>query len=325
MNKENTRKPRTGMLPGLASLTAIMLLSCAEAEIHFRPEPEQLGFVSIYPDRSEHALPAMRYYFYSIDDGVEPLYSDCDGVGNFEGQLPAGTYRVLAVNAVAGGIEFRGMDSHHTATAYDTYLNGYAAAPTRTRAVTGSQPVYTTVMQTLEVNAGDTLYHTPAPVLLTHTVTFTFTVSGDFEGEVSNFNGALYGVYPSIRLFDGTTSEDDLVQCPNVYADFVAARANAESDLVWQVNMNLFGIHNPRYGDVYTSVMHLNVTIGQKQYTFDIDITQSITEILEYNLGVIPLEIPLEIEIALVENTLTGIVKPWKPDGSGTGEMPLEN
>lgn len=309
-----------------------LLASCTKADIHQRPEKADVGYVEIHP-KDAHTLPAAEYYFYNVSNPqAEHIVRAGNEEGNFEGVLPVGTYHVLAVNTGASGARFQGMEHYSTATVYDTYLNGYNPT-TRTGATSradndflGCESIYSTILEDIEVNAKDSLRHTPTPRKLTYTVTlnFKFIFVGETQGEISAFSGALYGIYPSVQLFDGTTTYADLQQCPRVHAGFVAEQTAGGNGLNWQVNLNLFGLYKAKNGEEHTNNMDLTVTINGKEYTFTVDLTENITNILEYTGGVIPLDIPLEVELSYNQDlSVTANVKPWVPSGSGTGNVPV--
>jgi len=304
-------------------LAALLLTACTKADIHYPLQSATDGYVIIEPDQRTLSIPAQSYHFYNMDGATPPEVLVCDGQGNFRGKLLVGTYLVLASNTGAGYTDFRGMDSYETAVVYDTSLNGYTL-PSRSisEAVMGCDSVYSIRVEVLDVTAGDTVWHTPVPECLTKSVTLTFTITGNIRNQITSLTGTLYGIYPSAHLYYCSTPDEDIAQSPGVHINFTTTAADDDKPYIRKTcRFNLFGLCNPNGGDTYTNLMPLTVTVNNTEYDFEIDLTDNLTEILKHYNGVIPLEIPLNIELNLNDMQITAEVKSW--DNSGDSEVPV--
>lgn len=298
---------------------SIVNSSCTQGDLLFRGET-LTGQVEIYPDMSTHTLPKQKYYFYNTA-GISPCtVSACDGLGNFIGKLPAGTYCVIASNAKAQGVEYQGMDNYETAMAYATNLS-------TTRTETRDQKmdnVYRVVMEKLNVSTTQTTSHTPKPSLLTRTVKLNFTMDSELMAKVTNLSGTLQGVYPSVQLYTGKTIESEIARSPELYTPYTGVREGNH----WVVVINLFGLCDPHGEYPYQNITTLELEMEGKTTTVDVDLSNGLSSVLEEYNGDLPIEVPVQInvELELVNMTVTGIVESWSYE-SNTGTevvVPIE-
>lgn len=297
-------------------LAALLLTSCAEAVIYYPGNtvepPATEGYVRIYPDNSVHTGCALTYHFYNTNTNIEYIVSTCDGVGNFEGTLPIGIYRVIATNTSAANVTFSGMEGHETAAVTA------AVQPTRSSTLL-AQPdnIYSTTIGDLVVSPADTVYYKPTPVLLTHTLNLVFTLMDDLEINMEALSGTLYGVYPSVYLY----SCEPLLEGvdPGSQAITFEAHTTGKESLA---SLRLFGLYDPAYGETYTSVMDLVlVTSDGIRHTFEVDLTETLSEIVaEYGYE-LPIELSLPIEIRQTEIGIDAKVNDWFEGG----DTELEN
>ena len=293
----------------------LLLTACTRADIHY-PVVDVEGYVSIYPDRNEHDVPAQLYHFYPTD--ADYRTSACDGIGNYEGMLPVGTYQVIASNTSVAGTSFKGMDKFETATVYANPLN---KTRNSTEIVGGDMllgDVYSIPLQNMVVVAGDTIYREPDPILLTHTVTLTFNLDNNLGDMVSGLSGALYGVYPSVHLATCTTLPEEILRSPNVRVGYTAIQNNRTS---WMATLHVFGICDPAYGQNYMNKMPITLMMNGIPEVVNIDLTNNLSKIIKEYGGKIPANLKLNIELRWNGIEVIGTVKPWQGGGTGSGEI----
>jgi len=299
----------------------LYLPSCTQAEFVLREDNTIQGPVKIYPDMSDHTLPAVQYHFYHINDVIACITRECDGKGNFEGTLPVGTYRVIATNINAGNVDFSEMGSHRSAKATLSELSsaravGFSRAADFSRAAQTvlAQPgkVYSTIIEELSVTAYGDERHTPSPALLTRQVTLSFTLLDGLEEEVATISGTLNGVYPSVQLYSCQYSTESSVQSPTMAVQF---QTTAE-DNVHRARVSLFGLCNPSYGTVYSSVLQLQLDMNDGNTdTTNFDLTNSLSAIIEQNAGTIPIQLQLLIELRKTDVGIEVGVVEWVEGG----------
>ena len=309
----------------LTGIALLLIVSCTQADIHYRQQVERHGYVIIRPDNSVHTLGANLYHFYHTD-GVTPCFTEnCDGKGNFEGELPAGTYHVLATNTNAVGVKFRGMDNYETAMVTLEDINSrpmsrLALVPSiedwRMRGIV--DPVFSTVLSNLTVVADESAEYIPSPVCLTKTVSIAFHLDDALRERASALSGLLRGVYPSVNLYTQCPSESSVATAPETFLHF---KAQKQEDLDWTAQLHLFGLCDPQHGDAYTNTMDITLQTRNGDLRTTVDLTEILSNIIDQNEGTIPIEIPLEIELIIDGMELKGTVKPWKE--GGTGETPV--
>ena len=299
----------------LVWVALLCLPACTQAEFTLREDNTIQGPVKIYPDMSDYTLPAVHYYFYHINDVVACITRECDGKGNFEGTLPVGTYRVIATNIDAGNVEFSDMGSHRSAKAtlseFTPSRSGHFSRATQTVL---AQPgkVYSTIIDELKVTAYGEERHTPSPALLTRQVTLSFTLMDGLEEEVSTISGTLNGVYPSVQLYSCQHSTESAVQSPTMAVLF---QTTAE-DNIHRARVSLFGLCNPSYGTVYSSVLQLQLDMNDGSTdTTTFDLTDSLSAIIEQNAGTIPIQLQLLIELRKTDVGIEVGVVEWIEGG----------
>lgn len=305
----------------LALMIAILFLltGCTRAVITETPTE---GKVMIRPDMSVYKLPAMRYYFYNTDNtGTAQIFTG-DDEGNFEGSLPVGIYQVIAGNAEVTGAVYRDMNNHETAAVYAMDVTAYPMTkhqPIRNTSVLDK--IYTVVLKDMEVTADENILLTPRPSLLTRTLILSFKLDSRLQNRVTGLTGALYGVYPSVHLFSGLTNEEDIKQSPELAVEYMATPNNDNTSL-WQASINLFGLADPEYGNNYQNQMTVSLTLPEETIRIGVDLTHTLSKIMELFGGILPVNIPLEIDIELEWNGIEviGTVQPWEYGGTGEWE-----
>lgn len=313
--------------------SVFLMVSCTEVGVIRCPqEPESGGYVQIYPDQETYSLPALAYYFYDMNDPTICLTYPCDGKGNFEGRIPAGTYRVIAVNPEVANVKFTGMDGYATAMATATKLAPgtqldavKAGQGTRTsqamtfsgsvaewgEALVGPGDVYLVNLGDFEVSESDITCHNPIPQLLTRRVRVRFLLGANLLQQVSGIEGSLCGVYPSVRLFGGEPCLDGVVDISTSTVSFEAAYQQE-----WFALVNVFGLCDPVYGETYTSTLDLTLTFEDgRKASGQVDLTNQLSDVIGQTEGVIPVTLSLELEIEVDKAEITVNIRPWESGG----------
>ncbi|NDV84356.1 DUF5119 domain-containing protein [Bacteroides sp. 51] len=293
---------------GIRLLFCFMLISCTEGSVVYCPASGS-GHLSIYPDQSTYTLPSMRYYFYDMSEYSAPLVYPCDGNGNFEGDLPAGIYRVIAVNPDAEYVSFSGMDRETTA-----WVTADLAFEASRISVLLAQPgkVYAFNLGAFILSSGDELSFEPVPELLLRRVRIRMELSESLRGHVVGIDGVLCGVYPSVRLFG---FEPVIADLSDIAGSQVRFRATAE-DARWVAYLDVFGLCDPDYGRVYENLLDLVLTLNDgRQANVQADLTGQLSDIIKQSGGTIPLTLSLELTIEADEADFSVSILPWDPDG----------
>lgn len=289
------------MLP--AAVWMLVQGSCAEKPLDVRPTE---GRVVIHASWNSSTLPpttGLRFYFYP-QNGDSVLSYDASPTG-FEGDLPAGTYRVIACSTDAGGAVYQNMESYSTASVT-------AVAATQSRAVNYyAQPsgVYVLQISDLTVPLQDVVETSSVPDTLSRSMNLSFLLLG---GEsLSSLNGLLRGIQPSVRLATRQAWGETGVTA------FTASVSGNEAT----VGIGMLGLLDPLGSVPYRNLMDLTLTLkdGSVQTT-QVDLTQFLSEALQQNGGSVPVELPVEVELRLIDAQLVASVKPWN-HGSGEGSV----
>lgn len=290
-------------------LALLLTASCTKVEINGRSTQ---GSASLTLDWGAYHAPAgMRLYFYkeasqtrageTVDNGT--VVRDVPASG-FVGSLPVGTYQLLGVNTDATGIELRGMEHYETAT---------AALP----ADAWAGMLYSFATEKLDINNKTDTKLTLDPQLLVRQLRLLFYVDG---AGVSSLTGSLCGLYPSVLLSTGKPSASSVLAAANTRRSFTATLSGEEG----MAELNLFGMLDPENGSRYTNVLTLNVTpTGGTQQTLAVDLSKTLTEILNKNSGELPVDVPVEIGIQITVEAnarLSARVTDWR-QGNGEGDV----
>jgi len=273
------------------------------------------GVLMIYPDQSDHPLPALQYHFYNMDGSTAYLCLSCDGNGNFSGMIPAGTYRLVATNTDAKGVQFVDMSSHESAFVTSGVLTRSGSEYTLL-----NQPdnIYSVTLEDFTVNQGDTLSYFPESVLLTKNIRLSFTLQGNLVQQVTDINGVLHGVYSAVHLYSCTPTEEGVVNSPYYAVNFNTAQDATQ----WLASVNVFGLCDPEYGEVYRNTLTLQLTMeDESSISLEVELTDKLSDVIKENQGVIPVELSLEVSIDTTETGLSATVKDWKPGGESKPEV----
>jgi hypothetical protein len=290
----------------------LLLFACTKAVLLY---PGGTGTVQIYPDTTVYTLPRLEYRFYAADT---VLIRPDDGRSNFEGDLPAGLYHVLAVNAgdsIAAGVTFTGMDSYETAAV--------TVQPDRTGDATQLSMVnsglYSVPVRDLEVTVFEDTRREPAPVPLTKQLVFFFTLSGGLETEVTSLTGVLPGVYSSVYLSDSRPTPQSMTQSLTAATRFELRSQGAERS----VSVGLLGLRSPVDEPIYTCNLALTLTLSNgNREEITVDLTEALSDIITGNPGILPPQASIYIRLAWTEmGGVGGSVEDWKIGNEETVEL----
>ena len=282
----------------------ILLLSCTENKDLQQREvsPEvTTGRVIVTPQWGTGLQPeALRYVFYPAGNASGQAVGLDGTVAGCEGDMPAGTYRVLAYNTGVAGVRFAGLDSYGTAAVE------LIATATRTDGLTlvgePSQVYAATVAGELTVVAGQQTESSVPVRSLMHTLVFNFTIGNGFP--LNRLGSTLCGVYPSVLLATGEPTQAALQAAPGVAIRFAPEFQSATGATA---EVCVPGLLDPRGGTVYNNVLALDMTTtDDEHYTSTVDLNSALTEILADNGGTLPVEVPVEMDIR-VERTAVGL------------------
>lgn len=277
--------------------------SCAEKPLDVRPTE---GRVVIHASWNSSTLPpttGLRFYFYP-QNGEGVLSYDAGPTG-FEGDLPAGSYRVIACSTDASGAVYQNMGSYSTASVT-------AASGAESRAVNYyAQPsgVYVLHISDLTVPLQDVVETSSVPDTLSRSMNLSFLLLG---GEsLSSLSGLIRGIQPSVFMATGQAWGETGVTTftASVWGNQAAAA------------IGMMGLLDPLGSVPYRNLMDLTLTLNDGSVqTTQVDLTQFLSDALEHNGGNIPVELPVEVELRLIDAQLVASVKPWN-DGSGEGSV----
>jgi hypothetical protein len=244
-------------------------------------------------------LPKIEYRFYNEDTC---FVHESDDEGNFEGHLRQGDYRVLATNTDAPGATFSEMDSYDKATV--AIGNGQ----TRSSFANSLSPVYSVVIDHLDIPDNGIVRMEPLPVLLTKQLVLVFSLLGGLDTEVTSLSGELPGVYPSVYLTTGLPSEQ---------SSSTSVRFNVAGEGVQrEARIGLFGLRDPGKEPVYTNNLSLAFTLnnGSEEET-TIAMTSILSAIILAHEGKLPARVSIFIELRRWADGIGGSIKAWT-DGS---------
>jgi len=226
-----------------------------------------------------------KYYFYPADGGTALSYNAASD-GSFSGELPLGTYRVLAFNADAEGVEFRNLDTFQGASAH---LKEVPELSDGTLTVMGEiGDVFVLTINEVVVDGRETAY-TPTPVLLTHTLTLNLDLSS-ITVSISEVTGILNGVYPSVQLSTGEPTTAAAAAAPVTATEasqqHLVARSGevlrqvtrVSGDGVYQLTVHTLGIVDmSTINEPTTNQLQLTITTATGELTADVDVTAIIS------------------------------------------------
>lgn len=315
-NREHTSGPvrvrGTGVL--LALLFLVLLSGCVKRDLEYRtgtPDAGE-GGVEIALDWGGDERPReARYLFYREEDGT--LYRSFEGVTDgYKGTLPAGKYRLIVYNTDAVRVGYCGVENYHTAYVFALpEENGVKAA---SACIQEPEGVYAIgeceAGVTLDVREGETLISAVHPRCLTRRVRLHIELE---NMQMEHIEGYLNGVTPSVVL---ATSEYRPANCAVAFTTTPQIQGSEFTAAV-----HVFDIRAAHQDTPGSNTLDLTLTDGSgESHDTTIDISEAVSEVIENNGGEIPVEIPVKIELILIDNgNLQATVTPWDEGGTGGG------
>ena len=291
------------LLLNVAFLSVFMAfcVSCTEIDVDAPKVPETVDPVTenqltITPSA---AMPATTvYYFYHTTESrllTFPAQAD----GSFDGVLPLGTYRMLAIENTRSDVVLRSMEDYATAAVCLLNLDD-ELIPDGTYGTICRQPENIQVLQLGEVVIGQDApsAYTVDPIPLIKTINLTFDVSQVDEAVVS-VSGTLNGVHPAVSLRNAAPADTD--RAPRIYTYFEghAIATRAETNQQFRANISSFGLLNPKSGNrkVYKLQARLTLQLenGETRY-MEVDLVEEISALMDEN-GNLPIDVEIEIPV----------------------------
>lgn len=311
--------PRAGLLLALLIGLAVLHTGCMKRDLEHRALE---GHLSVTLDWGEYPVPAgAKFYFYP-EQGGETLVFETPATG-FDGMLPSGKYRLIVTNTDAVGVDYQAMDRYETAEVYA--LEQVAASGSASMNGPQSRSGGTCIAEPTQVYGAakcsevDLLHilpqgvheHIAIPIVQTKLVKLIFEISG--LEQIDRMLGIFNGVTPSVQFATGRGAE-----ASRSVAFTAAAQGKGYAAL-----FNVFNIAGdftaaPVPG---TNTIDLNVDTGTGPKNIQIDIANTIHEIIKNNEGVIPLEIPINISLEVVDGELIATVRPWEEGGGSDSDI----
>lgn len=294
----------------ISLLFVFALASCMEVALE--PLPDK-GEVTVGLDWENTSIPGkMTYVFYP--DGGSPVTHDGAG-SSFTGELPAGMYAMLAYEADAAGVVYSGMESYATAR-----VAAKVVSSTRVNADWLLQPdeLFSGGLTGLVVQPMDTIRLWTVPRQLTRSLRLVFALS-DVAG-VTEIEGLLCGIYPSLSLATGEPSAESVAAAPSHQTAF-SVEVGTENKVA--ATVRFLGLRNPEGGKAYTNTLLLTLkgSDGWQQQT-SVDLTRALTDIYAAGNEEFAFELPTHIEIKIEPTfvSLSAIVVGWTV-GEGGGDI----
>ena len=253
---------------------------CVKEKLVDPEPPATSGPVAINP---ASAMPAGTVYYFYPADGSAVFTRDAASNGSFTGELPLGTYQVLAFNADAEGVEFRDLDTFQGASAHLKEVPELSGT-----SLTVMKPIGDVFVLTINeaVVDGKEIAYTPTPSLLTHTLKLNLDLS-NVTATISKVTGILNGVYPSVQLSTGEPTITSATAAPVTGSEALSrmgtsqrhvAASRADGDGVYQLVVRTLGIVDlSTINEPTTNQLQLTITTSDGELTADVDVTSIIS------------------------------------------------
>lgn len=318
MKRDCIYLPRVALRAVLIGLV-LMNTGCMKRDLEQRALE---GHLSVTLDWGEYPVPVgTKFYFYP-EQGGEPLVFEAPAAG-FVGMLPSGKYQMIVTNTDAVGVDYHGMDRYETAEVYAleqavaSGVSATGATQSRSGGVCIAEPMQVygaagcTEVDMLHILPQGVHEHVAIPVAHTKLVKLIFETSG--LEQVDRMSGIFNGVTPSVQLSTGRCAE---LSCSVAFTATTQGEGYAASFHVF----NIAGSSSPTPAPGSNTV-DLVVDTGSGPKNIEIDITDTIHEIIKDNDGVIPVEIPIDISLEVVDGELIATVRPWEQGGGGDSDV----
>lgn len=304
----------TGTL--LAVLSLVLLSGCVKRDLEYRtgiPDAGD-GRVEIALDWNGEQRPQQaRYLFYREEDGT--LYRSFEGITDgYEGSLPAGKYRLIVHNTDAVRVGFCGMENYTSAFVFALSEESVKSSRAGSACIQEPEGVYgigeCEAGVTLDVRQGETLVSTVRPHCLTRQVKLHFELE---NMQMEHIGGYLNGVTPSVVLATG--------ECRPADCAVAFSTTNQVQGTEFTAAVHVFDIRAAHQDIPGSNTLDVTLSDANGQgHDMTIDITDTVKEVIDKNGGKVPVEIPVKIELVLIDNgNLQATVTPWDDGGTGGG------
>lgn len=303
------------LLAGLLSLA--FLSGCVKRDLEYRTcvPSDGEGRVEIALDWNGEVRPQQaRYLFYREEDGT--LYRSFEGITDgYKGSLPAGKYRLIVHNTDAGRVGFCGVEKYATAFVFALSEESVKSPRAGSACIQEPEGVYgigqCEAGLTLDVRKGETLVSTVHPRSLTRLVKLHFELK---NMQVEHIGGYLNGVSPSVVL---ATGECRPAGCAVAFSTVTQVQGSEFAAAV-----QVFNLRTAQEAAPGSNTLDITLTDDQGgSRNTTVDITDAVKEIIDKNGGKTPIEIPVSIALALIDDgSLQAAVTPWDDSGTGGGD-----
>lgn len=313
----------------LLLLCALTFAGCVKRSLEVNPRLVN-GTLEIVVNWPEGVAPAGARLMVYDQSGEYVTEQEIAGAQNmFRCDLSEGQYQVIVHNTDGQNVYFQNTDRHTTSTIC-AYPDGTPAP--------GSQLVQPTNIygigrhdqgQIATVKGSQTARYTVVAERLTRQVSFYFKITG--LETIEQVKGRLIGVSPGILIGSGTTlpvscfqayiASPSVVRTPRLRS----SATKVEAEPVWyETKMEFFDLMAQKNPSQQGSTQLFVAVSDDKGRTFQItaDITATVQDIIVGNDGVLPIEIPLEVDLKINAdiNNVTVTVEQWDESGSGEGD-----
>ena len=284
-------------------------VSCVKQGLDLR---EQEGYVRIDLNWENDVVPeGSEFYFYT---GAGEFVQSCKcSAKGFSGTLPMGDYKIVVWNTDARNVELCNMSKH--ATAEVRVVADEAAAGKAAGCI--AQPdnlLFAAAFDEAEVMTvpyRDSVIMSASPRGRIKTVELVFKL--DNAAAVKLLGGSLSGVSSGLQCSTASCTHN-----PQSVNFTVTNDPYGKYNYV--ANISVLDLVTPDASGSH--ILTLTVMIDGVEHTMSIDLSSTIEDLLEGEWGgVIPVEIPLEIDLKSVDGNLSAEVSPWDTTGSGSGEL----
>ncbi len=323
-----------GLVCGSMVMGLLLAGACTEEDLDKRAE---IGYVEVALNWGSAQPTGKQFIFYPVDGGQALVYDndapECsseDGFNGFRGWLPTGNYRMLVMNTDGANLEFRNMGKYETAEvgvvkksaakagrstqqeALDNRIEQagnlmFAKEFDRSEGETGDP-------STLTVPYQETVKKTAAPRLAVKQVRLYFKI--DRPEVITACSGVFTGVSESLNFSTGRCSTT------SASVDFDAAKPQTGQSYNFVAGFSALDLLMP--GDAVSGIHVVYLTLTKSDGTtlsLSIDVTGAMEKIIEAGGGIVPIDIPLEVELKVLnDGTLQSDVRPWT-DGTGSGTV----
>lgn len=277
--------------------------SCTMALTH----DDLAGMVIIQPKLPTNLSPPITYRFYPTQGGGT-ITSPCKGNGCYEDMIPMGKYNYIATNNNPRNVTYAGMNQYETATAKATPAGQTTRAD---QTLLYGQPGMLYVLQAgmLEVTLGDTVAQQPPAVLLTRSISLQLLVGEELAQQIEGITGVMRGVMTEMNLATKEARNGNETNMARVGTAFETIPTGQG----FEAGITLFGMADPKYGESYTNILTLHIRYhNEVEAVLEVDITNAISRVIEQYQGIIPIELPLKIEIGQTKTGLKANVTDWE-------------